>query len=172
MQHQIVAGQVQAQGTLYGCGQGSGAQASALGGREQRAIGTDQTAALEEVQLGPGFNSRDQAIIERPQGGYMQLGAGLGQGAVRDQDGRANGVQAGKEGVEFALHAGAAKAQQGAHKGRQRQFAGAGESLGVIWAAGGFGEGRAVQVIGKVGQNGLCKITVLRQKSCQPRGEN
>jgi hypothetical protein len=41
--------------------------------------------------------------------------------------------------------------------------------MGVIGAAGGFGEGRAVQVIRKISQNELCKITVLRQKSCQPQ---
>jgi hypothetical protein len=41
--------------------------------------------------------------------------------------------------------------------------------LGVIGAAGHLGKGRAVQVIGEVGQDKLCKITVLMQKSCQPR---
>lgn len=95
--------------------------------------------------------------------------AGLGQGAVRDQNGRAGGAQSAEEGVEFALDAATAKAQQGAHEGRQRQLASASEGMGVIGAAGGFGEGRAVQVIRKISQNELCKITVLRQKSCQPQ---
>lgn len=79
------------------------------------------------------------------------------------------GAQAGEASVEFALHAGAAKAQQGAQEGGQRQLAGAGEGLGVIGAAGHLGKGRTVQVIGKIGQNVLRKITVLRQNSCQPR---
>jgi hypothetical protein len=39
--------------------------------------------------------------------------------------------------------------------------------LGVIRAAGQIGKGRAVQVIREIGQSGLCKTTVLRQKSCQ-----
>jgi hypothetical protein len=101
----------------------------------------------------------------------MQFGAGLGQGAIRDQIGGAcDRPEAGKEGIEFALHAGAPKAEQGAQERGQRQLAGAGESLGVIGAAGHLGKGRAVQVIRKIGQDGgLCKITVLRQKSCQPQ---
>jgi hypothetical protein len=67
------------------------------------------------------------------------------------------------------LHAGAAKAQQGAQEGGQRQFAGAGEGLGVIRAAGQIGKGRAVQMIREIGQDGLGKTTVLRQNSCQPQ---
>jgi hypothetical protein len=67
------------------------------------------------------------------------------------------------------LHAGATKAQQGDQEGGQRQFAGAGEGLGVIGAAGQIGKGRTVQVIRKVGQDGLGKTTVLRQNSCQPQ---
>jgi hypothetical protein len=140
-----------------------------LGRRENGAIGADQAAAFEEVQLACSLYRSDQTIIERPQGGHMQLGAGLGQGAVGDQNACSEGVQACKEGVKLALHAGAAKAEQGAHKGGQWQFTGAGEGLGVIGAAGGFGKGRAVQVIREIGQDGLCKITVLRQKSCQPQ---
>jgi hypothetical protein len=57
----------------------------------------------------------------------MRLGAGLGQGKVRNQNARTQGVQAGKEGVEFALNAGPKRAEQGAHVGWQRQLAGAGE---------------------------------------------
>ena len=99
----------------------------------------------------------------------MQLGAGLGQGAVRDQNGSTVGAQAGEEGLEFALHAGAAKAQQGAQECGQWELAGADEGLGVIRAAGQIGKGRAVLVIREVGQNGLCKTTVLRRESCQPQ---
>lgn len=69
------------------------------------------------------------------------------------------------------MHAGATKAEQGAHKGRQRQFAGAGEGMGVIGTEGGLGEGRAVQVIKKLGQDGLCKTTVICQKSCQTQNK-
>jgi hypothetical protein len=39
------------QGTLNGGGQRAGAQTSAFGGNEQRAIGADQASALEQVQL-------------------------------------------------------------------------------------------------------------------------
>jgi hypothetical protein len=121
------------------------------------------------MQLALAFYGIDQAIIERPQGGHMQFGSGLGQGAVRDQNGSTVGAQAGEEGIEFALHAGAAKAQQGAQECGQWELAGAGEGLGVIRAAGQVGKGRAVQVIREIGQNGLCKTTVLRQESCQPQ---
>ena len=169
MQHQIVARQVQAQGALNRGGQGAGAQTGPLCGGQQRAIGTDQATALEPAHLACRLYRSDQAVIECPQSGHMQLGAGLGQGAVRDQNASTVGAQAGEEGVQLALHAGAAKAEQGAQERGQRQLASAGEGLGVIGAAGQLGKGRAVQVIREVGQDGLCKITVLRQKSCQPR---
>ena len=170
VQHQIIARQVQAQGALRGCGQGAGAQAGALGRSQQCAIGANQAAALEQVQLVPSLNRTDQAIIECPQGGHVQFGARLGQGSVRDQIGGAgDSPEAGKEGIEFALHAATAKAQQGPQEGGQRQLARAGEGLRVLGAAGPLGKGRAVQVSGKVGQNELCKITVLRQNSCQPQ---
>ena len=154
VQHQIIARQVQTQGALNGGGQRAGAQTGALGGCEQRAIGADQAAAQEQMQLAPAFYGIDQAVIERPQGGHMQRGADQSQGAVRDQNGSTLGEQAGEEGVELALHAGATKAHQGAQKCGQRQLAGAGERLGVI---------------GEISQKELCKITVLKQKSCRPQ---
>jgi hypothetical protein len=67
------------------------------------------------------------------------------------------------------LHAGAAKAEQGAHQGGQGQLAAAGEGVGVVGAAGQLGKARAVQVVTQVGQKILCKFTVLRQNSCQPQ---
>ena len=169
VQHQIIARQVQTQGALHGGGQRAGAQTGALGGCQHGAVGTDQPTALEHVQLTLALNGIDQAIIERPQGGHVQPGAGLGQGAVRDQNAGAVSPQAGEEGVERALDAGTAKTQQGRQELGQRQLAAAGERVGVIGAACHLGKGRAVQVIAKVGQKRLCKITVLRQKSCQPQ---
>lgn len=74
VRHQIIARQVRAQVALNGGGQRAGAQTSALGGRQHNAIGTDQVAALVQVQLALVFNGIDQAVIERPQGGHMQLG--------------------------------------------------------------------------------------------------
>jgi hypothetical protein len=147
----------------------SGAHGRAPGGSEHGAIGTDQTAALEEVRVPLAFNGIDEAVIERPQGGHMQLGAGLGQGALRDRHAGAVGAHAGKEGVECALDAGTTKAQQGRQQRGQRQLARAGEGLGVIGAAGQIGKGRAVQVIREIAQDALCKTTVLRWKSCQPQ---
>lgn len=95
MQHQTVARQEQTQG--------------ALRGRQQRAIDTDQPAALEQAQLILRLYSTDQALIERPQRGNMQPGARLGQGAVRDQIAGTR-AQARQESIQPALHAGAAKA--------------------------------------------------------------
>lgn len=102
----------------------------------------------------------------------MKLGACFGQSAVGDQNVGAVRAQAGDECVERALDAATAKAQQGRQQRGQRQFARAGEGLGVIGTAGGLGKGRAVQVIGKIGQNDLIKTTVLRQNSCQPQRKN
>lgn len=171
VQHQIIGRQVQSQGALIGGGQRAGAQTDALGGSEERAIGAEHAADIGQMQLAPAFYGIDQAVIERTQGGHMQLGAGLGQGAVRDQNGSTVGAQAGEEGVELALHVGATKARQGAQKCGQGQLAGAGERLGVSGAAGHLGEGRAVQEIREIGQKKLSKITVLGQKSCRPQEE-
>ncbi len=124
------------------------------------------------MQLTLTLNGIDQAIIERPQGRHMQLGAGAGQRAVRHQHAGAVSAHAGKEGVDGALDAGTAKTQQGRHQRGQRQFASAREGVGVIGPTCHLGKGRAVHVIRKIGQNVLCKITVLRQNSCQPQKKN
>jgi hypothetical protein len=89
--------------------------------------------------------------------------------AASDENTGAEGAQAGKEGIEFALHAATTKAQQGRQQRGQRQFARARKGIRVIGAACQVSKGRAVQVIGAIGQDALCKITVLRQKSCQPQ---
>lgn len=82
VRHQITARQVQAKGVLNRGNQRACAQAGALGGRQHSAISTDQAAALEQVLLVLVFNGIDQVVIECSQGGRMQLGAGLGQGAI------------------------------------------------------------------------------------------
>lgn len=172
MQHQIVARQEQAQGTLNRGGQGSGAQTGALGRSQDGTIGTDQTATLEQVQLALALNGIDQAVIERPQGGHMQLGAGLDQGAVRDHNADAVSALAGEESIEFALDAATAKAQQGRQQRGQRQLARAGEGVGMIGAAGQIGKGRAVQMIGESGQKRLCETTALRREVMLASKEN
>ena len=81
------------------------------------------------------------------------------------------GAQTGKEGVEFALHAGTAKAQQGDQERGQWQLTCAGKGLGVIGAARHLGKGRAVQVSGKLAQDMPCKITVLGQRTSQSKNK-
>ncbi len=124
--------------------------------RGQRSLDQRHRAVLQ-------VTARHQAVIECPQGG--NIGAPFDQGAITDQNASAVGGQAGEEGfARWRCESSAGNQERG-----QRQLAGAGEGLMVIGAAGQLRKGRAVQLIGKVVQHELCKITVMRRKSCQPR---
>ena len=133
-------------------------------------------AATLKMTSPAGYHALDQTRIQGPQSRHMQFGAGLGKCPVGDMAQQAStdtfATLVGKEAVKLVLHAATAKATQGSHQRGQGQFARAGESRGEIRVPGLNRKGRALDVFGQLGQNRLYRITVLRQKSCQPHENN
>ena len=106
----------------------------------------------------------------------MQFGTRFGQGPIGDVAQQASTAArtalVRKEAIEFALHAATTKAAQSGHEHGQGQLARAREGAGAVGVAGQGCKGRAMQVFGQLSQNKLYRITVLRQKSCQPQVNN
>jgi hypothetical protein len=139
-------------------------------------IGTDQALPFPQREQALILHPLNQLRIQCPQGSDMQFGARFGQGPVGDMAQQASVAALtaliGKEAVDLALHADAAKTAKSPPQRRHGQFARTGEGGEEIGVTGRSGEGRAVKMSEQSGQNNLDRITILRQKSCQPQENN